>query len=201
MATRFRGFLPVIIDVETGGLDARRNALLQLAWMLVRFDDQGRLVPGEVKSAHVIPYAGSELDPEALRINGIDPEDPDRGALDERTAIKMCFDDVRKEIKAQGCNRAVLVGHNAFFDHAFIRAAVARQDIKRDPFHPFSTFDTCTLAALATGQTVLATACRRLGMEFDGNLAHEAAYDTERTAELFCRIVNLWDGNNLLPTS
>jgi ribonuclease T len=40
------------------------------------------------------------------------------------------------------------------------------------------------------GQTVLAKACQAAGIAFDGQQAHSALYDTERTAELFCFIVN-----------
>ena len=99
---------------------------------------------------------------------------------------------VRKAQKAAGCARAVVVAHNAAFDHGFLNAAIERHNIKRTPFHPFVSFDTTSLAGLALGQTVLAKACRTAGIEFDNSQAHSALYDTERTAELFCYIVNKW---------
>ena len=103
-----------------------------------------------------------------------------------------CSRVLRKEIRDQNCTRAILVGHNAHFDAGFINAAVERCGIKRNPFHPFSFFDTATLSGLAYGQTVLAKACAEAGIAFDNNEAHSAAYDAERTAELFCEIVNRW---------
>lgn len=190
MAQRFRGFLPVVVDVETGGFNAHTDALLEIAMVTLRFDDEGILHPHECFSANIHPFDGANLEREALDFTGIDPFDPERDAEFEIDALTSMFQSIRKEVKEQGCNRAVLVGHNSHFDHGFVRAAVARNNIKRDPFHPFSSFDTATLSAVAFGHTVLARACRLAGIEFDNHAAHSAAYDTQKTAELFCTIVN-----------
>lgn len=192
MARRFRGFLPVVIDVETGGFEAATDALLELAAVLLDFDAEGRLVVSDSLTVHVDPFEGANIEPAALEFNGIDPSSPLRGAVPEREALGEVFGRVRKALKATGCNRAVLVGHNAHFDHGFVQAAAARTEIKRNPFHPFSCFDTATLAGLAYGQTVLARACAVAGIDFDAREAHSALYDAEKTAELFCGIVNRW---------
>lgn len=192
MARRFRGFLPVVVDVETAGFEARTDALLEIAAVTLRIDDDGTLAMAETISCHVKPFDGANLDPKALAFNGIDPHHPFREALDEREALDHVFAPIRAAVKASGCKRAILVGHNAFFDLGFINAAVERTGYKRNPFHPFSTFDTVTLAGVAYGQTVLARAAMTAGLEWDANEAHSAIYDTERTAELFCRIVNDW---------
>ena len=89
-----------------------------------------------------------------------------------------------------GCKRAILVGHNAHFDLGFINAAVARTGYKRNPFHPFSVFDTVTLSGAALGQTVLARALVAADLGYDANEAHSAIYDAEQTAALFCQLVN-----------
>ncbi|MBV8063625.1 MAG: ribonuclease T, partial [Nevskia sp.] len=89
-----------------------------------------------------------------------------------------------------GCTRAILVGHNAHFDLAFLNAAVARADVKRNPFHPFSAFDTVTLSGAVLGQTVLARALEAAGLPYDSREAHSAIYDAERTADLFCLLLN-----------
>ncbi|MFE8073201.1 ribonuclease T [Marinobacteraceae bacterium S3BR75-40.1] len=192
MASRFRGFLPVIVDVETAGFNARTDALLEVAAVIPAMDDQGMLYPAESYCEQVEPFEGANLEQRALDFTGIDPWNPLREAVPEREALSTLFKPIRKAIKAQGCKRAILVGHNATFDHGFIEAATARADVKRNPFHPFSTFDTATLAGLAYGHTVLAQACKLADIEFSNREAHSALYDAEKTAELFCRIVNRW---------
>lgn len=192
MARRFRGFLPVVVDVETGGFNSRTDALLEVAAVLITMDDEGWLQRGETIARHVHPFEGANLEQAALDFTGIDPWAQDRGALDEGEALREVFSPIRKAVKAHDCKRAVLVGHNATFDHNFVFAAAERADIKRNPFHPFSTFDTATLAGLAYGHTVLAEACKRAGLEFSNREAHSAAYDAEKTADLFCGIVNRW---------
>jgi len=194
ISRRFRGFLPVIIDVETGGLNPQTDALLEIAAVIVRMDWQGDLLPVGTLAHHVQPFPGARLDPASMAINGIDPDHPFRFAVPESEALSAIFREVRREMHDTGCSRAILVGHNAFFDMAFLNAAVERSRIKRSPFHPFSSFDTATLAGLAYGQTVLARALRAAGIPWDEREAHSAIYDAERTAELFCRIVNRWKG-------
>lgn len=192
MCERFRGFLPVVVDVETGGFDPTRHALLEIAAAPIRMDSEGRVHADPVVSAQVQAFDGSVLDPKSLEITGIVPDSPLRGAINEREALDRVFASVRKALKEDGCQRAILVGHNASFDLSFLNAAVHRSGHKRNPFHPFSTFDTAALAGLAYGQTVLSKAVVAAGLDFDSHSAHSAIYDTERTAELFCRIVNRW---------
>ncbi|HLI17431.1 MAG TPA: ribonuclease T, partial [Rhodanobacteraceae bacterium] len=189
MSTRFRGFLPVVVDVETGGFDPHRDALLEIAAVIVSMDGRGRITPEPVVSTHVEAFAGSNIDPKSLEITGIDPDQPLRAALPERAALDLIFKPVRAAIKATGCQRAILVGHNAAFDLGFLNAAVRRTGHKRNPFHPFSCFDTATLGGLAYGQTVLSRAVQAAGFEWNANEAHSAVYDAERTAALFCAIV------------
>lgn len=189
---RFRGFLPVVVDVETGGFDCYRHALLEIAAAPIEFNEQGELAVGEIFSTHVVPFEGSEIDPKSLEITGIDISHPFRNAMDERAALDHIFAPVRQAAKRNNCTRAILVGHNASFDLGFLNTAVARVNHKRNPFHPFSTLDTVTLAAMAYGQTVLSKAVQAAGMEWNNDDAHSAVYDTERTAQLFCRIMNDW---------
>jgi len=189
---RFRGFLPVVVDVETGGFIASTDAVLEVAATTVRMDEDGLLAVHRTYEFHVAPFEGANIEQSALDFTGIDPYHPFREAVPEEDALTELFRVIRKEIRDQQCSRAVLVGHNAHFDAGFINAAVERCSIKRNPFHPFSFFDTATLSGLAYGQTVLAKACAEAGIAFDNDEAHSAAYDAERTAELFCDIVNRW---------
>jgi ribonuclease T len=189
---RFRGFLPVVVDVETGGFDNERDALLEIAAVIVRMDASGLVHPDPVVSTHVVPFPGANIDPRALEITGIDPTHPFRGAIDEREALELIFKPIRKCLREFECSRAVLVGHNASFDLGFLNAAIRRTGYKRSPFHLFSCFDTATLGGLAYGQTVLSRAVQAAGFEWNENEAHSAVYDAERTALLFCDIVNRW---------
>jgi len=190
MSQRFRGFLPVVVDVETGGFNEATDALLQIAAVLIDIDEHGQLYCRETVSCHVTPFEGANLDPKSMEVNGIDVDHPFRFAVAENQALPKIFKPVREAIKGHACSKAILVGHNAHFDLKFINAAAARSGIKRNPFHPFSTFDTVTLAGLAYGQTVLARSIQSAGMEWDSSEAHSAVYDAEMTAMLFCKIVN-----------
>lgn len=192
LAQRFRGYYPVVIDVETAGFNPKTDALLEIAVNLLEMDAEGQLKPGKTLHFHVDPFAGANLDASSLAFNGIDPFNPLRGAVPEREAITEICKAVRKAQKDAGCQRSVLVAHNSAFDQGFFNAAISRLNYKRSPFHAFVSFDTTSLAALALGQTVLAKACQQAGIAFNAKEAHSALYDTERTAELFCYIVNKW---------
>jgi ribonuclease T len=192
MAKRFRGFLPVVIDVETGGFDCQKNALLEVAAVILEMDSQGMLQIKESLSKNIDPFPGATIEDSALEFTGIDIYDPERMPEEEGQALREIFQPIRREVSITGCTRAIMVAHNAHFDLGFVNAAANRTNIKRNPFHPFSCFDTSSLAGLAFGQTVLAKACDAAQIEFNNRDAHSALYDTIKTAELFCTIVNRW---------
>lgn len=189
---RFRGFLPVVVDVETGGFNAKTDALLEIAVILLSMDDKGFLAPDKTLSTHVQPFEGANLEPASLEINGIDPWHPLRIALPEKDALNWVFKDIRRSIKENECKRAILVGHNANFDLSFVNEAVMRSGVKRNPFHPFSSLDTVTLGAMAYGQTVLSRIVQAAQLTWNKNEAHSAVYDAQKTAEVFCTIINRW---------
>jgi ribonuclease T len=193
IASRFRGFLPVVVDVETAGFNPKRDALLEIAAVTLDYDADHQLRPAHTYACHVEPFPGAHLDEKSLQFTGIDPYHPFRFAKPEAEALREIFQPLRKAVRESACTRAILVGHNPAFDLSFVNAAADRNKIKRNPFHPFSSFDTATLCGLAYGQTVLARAAMAAGMEWDEQQAHSAKYDAERTAELFCAIVNRWD--------
>ncbi len=192
IASRFRGFLPVVVDVETAGLNPQTDALLEIAAVILEMDEQGYLRTGPACSVHVLPFPCAHLSEESLAFNCIDPYHLFREAVPEQEALKDIFRPVRRAVSDVSCSRAILVGHNPLFDLAFLNAAVERARIKRNPFHPFSSFDTATLGGLVYGQTVLSRVVQAAGMDWDNRQAHSAIYDAKRTAELFCLIVNRW---------
>ncbi|MCK3658706.1 ribonuclease T [Pasteurellaceae bacterium Pebbles2] len=192
LKNRFRGYYPVIIDVETAGLNSQTDGLLELAAITLKMDEQGWLMPDQTYHCHIQPFEGALINPDSMKINGIKLDDPERNAvaISELDAITGLFQMVRRGQKDAGCQRSIIVAHNAAFDQGFIMAAAERTGVKRNPFHPFSAFDTSTLSGLMFGQTVLVKACQMAKIPFDGKQAHSALYDTERTADLFCYMVN-----------
>jgi ribonuclease T len=192
LGNRFRGYLPVIVDIETAGFNPKKNPLLEMAAVIVEPDDDGWLSITEKHQCNILPFKNAELDPAALKFNGIDPYHPFRMAVEEKDALGKLFTPIKAAVKRNDCKRAILVGHNPAFDIGFLNAAIDRTQIKRSPFHPFSSFDTATLGGLMYGQTVLAKIAEAAGLAWDNEKAHSALYDAEQTADLFCRIVNRW---------
>ena len=191
MKHRFRGFLPVVVDVETAGIDPQKNALLEICIVMIVMDEQGRLFPKEHHFEHILPFKDAVLDPKSLEFNHIDPYQPLRFAVEEKPALENLFVPINQALKETGCSRAVLVGHNAWFDLLFLKEAVKRTGL-HFPFHAFTCFDTATLAGMAYGQTVLAKAAKAANIAFDQGEAHSAIYDAVKTAELFCEMANSW---------
>jgi len=192
MSKRFRGFLPVVVDVETGGFNEKKDALLEIGALTLKIDTDGHLDIDDTFACHVEPFPDANMDPKSLEVNGIDPFHPFRMAKPEDKAIRDFFKFVSTDMKQNGCTRAIMIGHNTTMDLNFIYAAALRNNITRNPFHPFSTFDTVSLAGLAYGQTVLSRAVEAAGIEWHSDKAHSALYDATKTAELFCTIVNQW---------
>lgn len=190
LASRFRGLLPVVVDIETSGLNPATDGLLEIAAVMLTVNEEGRLQRGKTLSYHVEPFIGARIDQEALEITGIDPTSPLRFAIPEAQALHRIFEAVKEQLDAEKCYRAVLVGHNAWFDLSFILAAAKRAGIRRLPFHTFTTFDTASLSAVILGETVLARATRRARIPFNVQHAHSAIYDAEKTADLFCYLAN-----------
>ena len=193
VAGRFRGFLPVVVDVETGGFNPTTDALLEIAVVLLNINDNDRWVREATYSTHVEPFSGANLVAAALQFNRIDPDHPFRAAVPEAEALQFVLQPVREAVCRHGCKMAILVGHNPSFDLAFVKAAFRRTRLKGNPFHSFSTFDTATLGGAAYGQTVLARCLQEAGIEWNERDAHSAIYDAEKTADLFCQVINEWD--------
>lgn len=193
ISQRFRHYLPVVVDVETAGFNPKTDALLEIACIPILMDDDGKFYAGEAVNAHLEPFAGANLEKRALEFTGIRVDSPLRKAIaeDEKTAMKRIFKHLKTVRQQNQCTKCILVGHNAHFDLNFLNAMVERTHTKnQNPFHQFSVLDTVTLSALAFGQTVLAKSCRVAGIEFSNSEAHSALYDTQKTAELFCHILN-----------
>ena len=192
LKNRFRKYLPVVVDIETGGFDPDINAILEIAITLIE-EENGILVPGDTFRHHINPFEGSIVEKESLEFTKIKLDHPLRNAIEESEALNNLFKIINKAKNKYECSRAILVGHNAHFDKSFLDSSVNRNKIKKTPFHKFSVIDTVSLGVLATGQTVLARICDELSIDYDNDEAHSAAYDTKVTAEVFCSIINKFD--------
>lgn len=190
MKHRFDGYLPVVIDVETAGVNPLKNPLLEIAAVLIDINEQSQFVRSNSFSTHVEPFAGGHIDPQALEVNKIDPHHPFRFAVPEQEALERMFEFIEAALKKHECRRAVLVGHNAHFDLSFLQMAMKRCKLTKSPLHAFTCFDTATLGGLTYGKTVLAKIMKAANIEFDKDKAHSALYDAEKTADLFCMIIN-----------
>jgi ribonuclease T len=186
---RIRGYLPVVIDVETSGFNEQTDALLEICAITLGMDEEGSFFAKTTLHYHVEPFKGANIEASAIKFNGIDIDNPFRLAVPEKKALSEIFDHINEELETEECSRAILVGHNAFFDLGFVKAATLRANLK-SPFHQFSTIDTVSLSALCCGETVLAKAISKMDIEWDNNEAHSALYDTQKTSELFCQIFN-----------
>lgn len=186
---RIRGYLPVVIDVETSGFNEQTDALLEICAIILGMDEEGSFFAKTTLHYHVEPFIGANIEASAIKFNGIDIDNPFRLAVPEKKALSEIFDHINEELETEECSRAILVGHNAFFDLGFVKAATLRANLK-SPFHQFSTIDTVSLSALCCGETVLAKAISKMDIEWDNNEAHSALYDTQKTSELFCQIFN-----------
>lgn len=190
LATRFRGFLPIVLDIETSGLNPLTDALLEIAIVVISLNAGGLFYPKKSIAFHVEPFMDAHFNAESLEITGIDPDDPLRYPIPEKQALHRIFTVMQEALDESGCQRAVLVAHNAWFDLAFLQAAAKRNHFLNVPYHSFTTFDTATLSGVLLGETVLAKAMREANISFDVNLAHSAEYDALKTAELFCYMMN-----------
>jgi len=186
---RIRGYLPVVIDIETAGFNENTDAMLEICAITIGINDDDKLFPKLTQHFHVEPFKGANIDPSAIKFNGIDINNPFRLAVEEKQALTEIFNSIKIELKVEECSRAILVGHNAFFDLGFLHSAAKRSKLK-SPFHKFSTIDTVSLSALFFGETVLAKAVSSAGIDWDDASANSALYDTEKTAKLFCQIFN-----------
>ena len=192
LKNRFRKYLPVVVDIETGGFDPEVNAILEIAITLIEEKNNVYKV-GETFRHHIEPFEGSVVEKESLEFTKIKLDHPLREAISEKDALNDIFKIINKTKNKYECSRAILVGHNAHFDSSFLQAAVKRNDIKKTPFHKFSVIDTVSLGVLATGQTVLARICDELNIDYDNEQAHSAAYDSDVTAKVLCSIINKFD--------
>ena len=187
--SRFRGFLPIVIDIETGGLNPKTDALLEISVIFLQFK-KDKIFIKDVDHYHIKPAHNTSVFKKSLFFNKIIPNHPFRLALEEEMVLRIIYKKIYGFIRYENCVKAILVGHNSWFDLSFLIAASKRTNIKNIPFHSFTSIDTASLSLLIYGQTVLSQALNAAQIKFDNNKAHSALYDAIKTAQLFCKIIN-----------
>ena len=181
-----------MIDCETSGLNPDQHALLEVAYACLDFDDQQSILsPGIAETFHILPFEGASFDPSSMAIHKIDPYYPLRFAEEESVILKKLTAFVEARTKMAGYKRALLVGHNSWFDLAFLNKAYNRHNMK-SPFHQFTSCDTATLSGFLLKETVLAKALYKAHIHYDPKEAHSALYDAKLTAKLVCWLWNRW---------
>jgi ribonuclease T len=187
-AKELNGMLPVVVDLETTGVDYNQHAILEIACIFVHCDK--KLSPHEsVFHEHVKAFSGAKTDPKAMSLHGIPLHHPFRFAKSEKEVLEALNEELGQQLQEQKCHRAILVGHNAHFDLSFLNASYNRTGVK-SLFHRFCVLDTVTLSAALLGETVLAKALYKTRIGFNPGLAHGALYDAKQTAKLFCHLMN-----------
>ncbi|MBM4222986.1 MAG: ribonuclease T [Gammaproteobacteria bacterium] len=185
--TLFGHYYPIVIDCETSGINPDQHALLEVACVILApVDKKLQIIARE--TFHVLPFEGAQFDPDSMKIHQIDPHYPLRFAESEKDVLIKLNAMIAPYIKGH-YRRALLVGHNAWFDLAFLNKAYERQSVK-SPFHRFTCMDTATLSAFFLRETVLAKALYRCRIAYDPKEAHSALYDAEKTAELLALLWN-----------
>lgn len=197
MEERFDGYYPIVIDIETGGLDKNSHPILQIGAVALSFNKEGKMIPYSECKINLHPTRDTTCHPHSLAIHGINPYDLQRKAVAPALALTALCKFVRQAQRAHGCRRSLIVGHNVSFDAQFIHTYIEKYKVKRSPFHPFVNFDTTSIAGLLTGSTKLLEAVQRLGITYDSEQAHDALYDAYITAQLFCKSTNLLQSLNL----
>ena len=192
MQNRFRGFMPVVIDVECGGFIPYRCTVGNCR-SVVGDSGDGSLAAWGNWRYHVQPFPAPTSNG-VTRCDGLSILFTRYAQRFQRRSAHAIVQEISQAMKDNDCTRAILVGHNACFDLNFLNAAVARTEIKRNPFHPFSSFDTATLAGVAFGQTGYRSRFKRpesLGIRTNAF----GAYDAQQTADCFARSANEGTGD------
>lgn len=162
------------LDVETGGLDPTKNALLQIAVH----------IPGEGTRSFFIRNSAGLVEQSALEINHLD--------LEEVRTSGLTVEDVRTLFLLWTRGRAI-VGQNVAFDLGFIASRlfnISPRDDSLELFGAFKIFDTHRVfrqlhSKEEAPKADLASIATFYGLEFDREACHDAAFDAVLTALVF----------------
>jgi len=166
------------IDCETTGLDPARHEILEIAVVRVTPTTLQSIAETSVR---VRPTRIADADPAAMAVNGYTPEVwADAMTLHDALAVVgPCLEG------------AILAGHNASFDRAFLASAWKRTGVPR-PKVDHHVMDTACLAwpLLVSGEVdslSLSALCKHFGIEHAE--PHRALVDARASLELARRLL------------
>lgn len=178
------------IDVETGGVDPEKDALLQVSGCI---EIEGIVV--EPFNYFIRPFTNDRVSEEAMKVTGITYEmiesdqfmPPTTGYAVLHTLFNRYVDKYNKKDKMH------FVGYNANFDHDFIRSFfVKNKDNYYGSFFSYPCIDVMTLWAYRLmdvrhhlSDFKLMTVAKHVFGEIDESRLHDAEYDIELTRRLF----------------
>lgn len=178
------------IDVETSGLDPRKNAVLQLAGTL---EDDSR---SENFNYFIKPFPTDIVDAKALEVNKLNPNEEKfkepRFVYDDFTYMLSTF--VNKFDKK---DKMFFVGYNShFFDMPFVREFFSKCGNKY--FGSYFFFPSLDIMVMAQFKLMkqrhlmkdfkLHTVAKELGITVEEEQLHDAMYDIRLTKEIFLKL-------------
>lgn len=173
----------IVFDTETGGLDAEKNPILEIA--LITFDNNFKEVMRY--ETYIKPYDDLFIDPQALAANGIKMRNVEAEGLSKSEAVKTLAEYFKKSMGGNHPSlKPVILGHNIPFDIRFM------ERLFRGSKTPFNTLiadvfmDTMGDAKRAwpTIESLnLTRCCEEAGIKLIG--AHRAMPDVLATMQLF----------------
>lgn len=104
------------VDVETTGVDAKRNGIVQIAW-IIEIDGEAA-----TESSFVVnPPEWAEIEPEALKVHGISEDEFRQGLTYREVHDKLEADMAMYVDRYERSDKFKLSGYNVRFDFDFLK--------------------------------------------------------------------------------
>lgn len=184
------------IDVETTGLDAVKNDIIQLAGIIE--------IDGEVKATFEFecqPYSFENLEPKAMEVNGYTRQDLEKFdvPIKVKTQLECLFSKYVDKFNKN--DKFIFAGYNSPFDFRFMKEWWKKGgdkywgsyfEYKQMDIYPL--FQMYAIAAkLDLPNHKLVTAAAHFGLDFGEEGAHDAMADIRVTREVGLEIQAIFD--------
>ena len=176
-----------VTDLECTGLEPERHEIIQIARVVIDTLEK-TIIPGLTTSEYILPTRWDQRDHAAMKVNGLTI----KKLQAEGVSAKLALEDFGRGVD---WNETVLAAWGADFETKFLQDAFRRID-RVVPF-TFKVIDVRSLGHLPraklgfTDYMGLGESCDYYGVPFDSGQAHDALYDTTKTAELALELLKL----------